>query len=225
MGQLLKNRVTQSLLPQGRSNVNHSDKMTFWQENYGFIKDVYDTRSAKLVELMDKTDASIKDVMTDKLYTSDEFKKVKEIFTGFARNLEQPEVKDWLSSTKDMLMGEKSGKDQEAAAKSLTEVLERFDAMAVKVKDTKAAVDCLWKCYQYTDELTPLIEWLEESKMKSTKELSSNSVAQTEEILERHEKNLNALDKKNKESWEGYENFRNKFDGQLQEAEGEFKST
>ena len=34
--------------------------MTFWQENYGFIKDVYDTRSAKLVELMDKTDASIK---------------------------------------------------------------------------------------------------------------------------------------------------------------------
>merc|ERR1712088_914829 len=167
--QLLKNRVTQSLLPQGRSNVNHSDKMTFWQENYGFIKDVYDTRSAKLVELMDKTDASIKDVMTDKLYTSDEFKKVKEIFTGFARNLEQPEVKDWLSSTKDMLMGEKSGKDQEAAAKSLNETLERFDKMAVKVKDTKAAVDCLWKCYQYT-----------------------------EEILERHEKNLNALDKKKK---------------------------
>merc|ERR1712223_2301612 len=180
--QLLKNRVTQSLLPQGRSNVNHSeDKMTFWQENYGFIKDVYDTRSAKLVELMDKTDASIKDVMTDKLYTSDEFKKVKEIFTGFARNLEQPEVKDWLSSTKDMLKGEKSGKDQEAAQKSLTEVLERFDAMAVKVKDTKAAV-----------------EWLEESKMKSTKEIQSNSVAQTEEILERHEKNLNALDKKKK---------------------------
>ena len=31
--------------------------------------------------------------------------------------------------------------------------------------------------------------------------------------------------KKNLESWEGYENFRNKFDGQLQEAEGEFKST
>ena len=55
--------------------------MTFWQENYGFIKEVYDTRSGKLVELMDKTDTAIKDVMTDKLYTSDEFKKVKEIFT------------------------------------------------------------------------------------------------------------------------------------------------
>jgi len=276
MGQLLKTRVTQSLLPQGRSNSINSEIMAFWQENYSFIKDVYDSRSGKLVELMDKTDIAIKDVMTDKLYTSEEFKKVKEIFTGLARNLEQPEIKDWLSSTKDLLMGEKSGKDQEKAAKELNETLERFDVMAVKVKDTKAAVDCLWKCYQYTDELTPLIEWLEESKMKSTKEIQSNSVAQTEEILERHEKNLNALDKKKKvytdqkakgdklktdpkcppflggqltklqnawkeandfgdqrlddlkknlESWEGYENFRNKFDGQIQEAEVEFKDT
>merc|ERR1739838_1095845 len=165
--------------------------MAFWQENYGFIKDVYDSRAGKLVELMDKTDVAIKDVMTDKLYTSEEFKKVKEIFTGLAKNLEQPEIKDWL-------MGDKSGKDQEKAAEQLNGTLERFDLMAAKITETKAAVDCLWKCYQYTDELTPLVEWLEDSKMKSTKELSSNSVAQTEEILERHEKNLNALDKKNK---------------------------
>merc|ERR1711935_626896 len=136
----------------GQDHYN-SEIMAFWQENYGFIKDVYDSRAGKLVELMDKTDVSIGDVMTDKLYTSEEFKKVKEIFTGLARNLEQPELKDWLSSTKDMLMGEKSGKDQETAAQKLTEILERFDLMAVKVKDTKAAVDCLWKCYQYTDEL------------------------------------------------------------------------
>ena len=31
--------------------------------------------------------------------------------------------------------------------------------------------------------------------------------------------------KKNLESWEGYENFRNKLDGQINEAEVEFKST
>ena len=54
--------------------------MTFWQENYAFIKDVYDTRAQKLNELMDKTESSIGDVMTDKIYTSAEFKKVKEIF-------------------------------------------------------------------------------------------------------------------------------------------------
>ena len=46
-------------------------------------------------------------------------------FQGLARNLEQPEVKDWLASTKDMLMGEKSGKDQETAAEKLNEILAR----------------------------------------------------------------------------------------------------
>ena len=42
------------------------------------------------------------------------------------------------------------------------------------------------------------MEWLEESVSKSTRDINSNSVAQTEEILERHEKNLDQLDKKKK---------------------------
>lgn len=42
------------------------------------------------------------------------------------------------------------------------------------------------------------MEWMEESISKSTREIQSNSVAQTEEILERHEKNLDQLDKKKK---------------------------
>ena len=54
--------------------------MTFWQENYAFIKDVYDTRATKLFETMSKTDQAIADVVADKIYTSAEFKKVKEIF-------------------------------------------------------------------------------------------------------------------------------------------------
>ena len=67
---------------------------------------------------------------------------------GLAKNLEQPEIKDWLNSTKDMLMGDKSAKDSEKAAEQLNGTLLRFDQMAVKVTETKAAVDCLWKCYQ-----------------------------------------------------------------------------
>lgn len=56
--------------------------MSFWQENYAFIKDVYDTKSSKLLELMEKTDKSIAEVTDEKkLYTSAEFKKVKETFT------------------------------------------------------------------------------------------------------------------------------------------------
>ena len=56
-------------------------KMTFWQENFSFIKDVYDSRSSKLIELMDKTDKAMAAVLADKIYTSNEFKKVKETFT------------------------------------------------------------------------------------------------------------------------------------------------
>ena len=44
---------------------------------------------------------------------------------GLAKNLEQPEIKDWLISTKDMLMGDKAGKDQEKAAEQLNGTLER----------------------------------------------------------------------------------------------------
>ncbi len=52
--------------------------------------------------------------------------------------------------------------------------------------------------FQYTDELAPLMEWLEEMVSKFTREINSNSTAETEEIMERHEKNLDQLDKKKK---------------------------
>ena len=45
-----------------------------------FIKDVYDSRSTKLIELMDKIDKSIAAILADKIYTSNEFKKIKEQF-------------------------------------------------------------------------------------------------------------------------------------------------
>ena len=54
--------------------------MTFWQENFSFIKDVYDSRSSKLIELMDKTEKAMSSVLADKIYTSNEFKKIKETF-------------------------------------------------------------------------------------------------------------------------------------------------
>ena len=54
--------------------------MSFWQENYAFIKDCYDTRAQKMSDLMDAMDKSIADILADKIYTSQEFKKVKETF-------------------------------------------------------------------------------------------------------------------------------------------------
>jgi len=147
---------------------------------------------------MDAMDKAIGDILADKIYTSAEFKKVKEIFTGLARNLEQPEVKDWLTETKDQLMGEKSGKEKEKEGEKITAILTRFDQMTEKTNDTKKAVDALWKAYQYTDELAPLMEWIEESISKSTREINTNSASQTEELQEKQEKILDQLDKKRK---------------------------
>ena len=54
--------------------------MSFWAENFAFIKDVYDTRANKMNDLMDAMDLSIADILAEKIYTSAEFKKVKEAF-------------------------------------------------------------------------------------------------------------------------------------------------
>ena len=48
-------------------------------------------------------------------------------FQGLARNLEQPEVKDWLTETKDQLMGEKSGKEKEKEGEKITAILTRWE--------------------------------------------------------------------------------------------------
>ena len=75
--------------------------MTFWQENYSFIKEVYDTRFAmlesglfftasftryaKMVEWMDNVEMAIAKVCASKVYTSAEFKREKDNF--HVRNL------------------------------------------------------------------------------------------------------------------------------------------
>ena len=55
-------------------------RMTFWQENYSFIKEVYDTRYAKMVEWMDNVEMAIQKVCASRVYTSAEFKREKDNF-------------------------------------------------------------------------------------------------------------------------------------------------
>ena len=54
--------------------------MTFWQENYSFIKEVYDTRYSKMVEWMDNVEMAVQKVLASKVYTSNEFKREKDNF-------------------------------------------------------------------------------------------------------------------------------------------------
>ena len=65
--------------------------MTFWQENYSFIKEVYDTRYAKMVEWMDNVEMAIQKVCASRVYTSSEFKREKDNFHVSAT------IKDWSS--------------------------------------------------------------------------------------------------------------------------------
>jgi hypothetical protein len=172
--------------------------MAFWQENYAFIKDVYDDRSQKMVEVMDKCEKAIAEVLADKIYTSNEFNKVKENFSNIAKSLEQSEVKEWLESTKETLMGDRDSKSKGDEENKLKAVLGRFDALLPKVADTKRACESLWKAYQYTDELTPHMEWLVEKRVLATRDINSNSAGETEELIEKQEKVLDQLDKKRK---------------------------
>jgi len=169
--------------------------MSFWQENIAFIQDVFDDRAKKLVEIMDKTDKAITEVLADKIYTSNEFKKVKENFSSLAKNMETSEVKEWLQNTRETISstsGKGKGDDKLGA------VLERFDKMVGKVSDTKTIADSLWQGYNYTDELTPHVEWLEEKKTLANRDINSNSAGETEEHIERQEKVIDQLDKKRK---------------------------
>ena len=54
--------------------------MTFWQENYQFIKEVYDMRHTKMAEWMENVEKSISRIMADKVYTSAEFKRERDNF-------------------------------------------------------------------------------------------------------------------------------------------------
>ena len=65
--------------------------MTFWQENYSFIKEVYDTRYAKMVEWMDNVEMAVQKVLASRVCTSAEFKREKDnfhvsLFTIYMRN-------------------------------------------------------------------------------------------------------------------------------------------
>ena len=61
---------------------------------------------------------------------------------------------------------------------------------------------------QYTDELTPHMEWLTEKKVLATRDINSNSAGETEELIEKQEKVIDQLDKKRKVILVNCENFK-----------------
>jgi len=170
--------------------------MAFWQENLPFVKGFFDERSQKFFDLMDRAEASITQVNADKIYTSKEFSRIKDNFQNIIKNLERTEVREWLSSTKDLLAEEKKSSAED---ENLRKIFTRFEGLMPRVNETKLVTDMLWKAYEYTDDLVPLMEFTNEQLGAATREVQTGSVSQTEEIIEKHGKTMDKLDKKQKE--------------------------
>merc|ERR1712013_966185 len=96
--------------------------MTFWQENYHFIKDVYDMRHTKMAEGMENVEKVIARIMADKVYTSAEFKRERDNFHALCKDLERAEAKKWLAQILEILMAERA-KDQKAKEGALLDAL------------------------------------------------------------------------------------------------------
>jgi len=185
--------------------------MSFWQENLPFIKGFFDERSTKFLELMDNAEKSIEQVNADTIYTSKQFKRIKDQFDNIVKNLERKEVRDWLSETRDILTEEKKMAAQadaegHAPAKrgapgddKLTKIFARFEELTPKINETKLVTDMLWKAYEYTDDLVPLMEFTNEQLGAASKEIFTGSVSMTEEIIEKHLKVMDKIDKKKKD--------------------------
>jgi len=170
--------------------------MAFWQENYGFIKDVYDWRHQKMVEWMELVERAIGRIMADKVYTSAEFKRERDNFTALCKDLEKVEVKQWLAKMCEILMAERAKPEKEKEYDLLTALIKKHEELIPWVSKITIKVDLYWKCYAYGDELKPHIEFLDNIMMSSTREIAPSCVENVDELIERQEKSLQQLETK-----------------------------
>jgi len=170
--------------------------MAFWQENYAFIKEVYEMRHLKMAEWMENVEKSIGRIMADKVYTSSEFKRERDTFNSLCKDLERTEVKKWLNQILEILMAERA-KDQRANEMGKLDLLiQKHEELIPNVQKTAVMVDLYWKCYAYGDELKPHVEFLDGIMLSSTRDIAPSCLENVDELIERQEKSLSQLDSK-----------------------------
>jgi len=170
--------------------------MTFWQENYHFIKDVYDMRHQKMAEWMENVEKAIARIMADKVYTSAEFKRERDNFHALCKDLERAEVKKWLAQILEILMAERAKPEKEKEHDLLDQLIKKHENLIPIVMKTQVMVDLYWKCYAYGDELKPHIEFLDGIMLSSTRDIAPSCVENVDELIERQEKSLVQLETK-----------------------------
>jgi len=160
--------------------------MSFWSENYSFIKDVYDTRVTKMTEWMDHIERAIGKVMATKVYTSAEFKRERDNFLSLCKNLERAETKKWLSEVMEVLFRDRNNEEKKDENKRFEALIERHLALVPKVNETQVKSEVFWKCYEYGDDLVQIFEFIDDQRTKSVREIVIQDPEATEEIVDKH---------------------------------------
>jgi len=173
-------------------------KMAFWQENYPFIKDVYNTRVCKMVEWMDQLEMSIGKVMATKVYTSNEFKRERDNFTSLCKNLERSDTKKWLNEVMEVLFRDRNVEEKKEETKRLEEVIERHKLLLPRVKDTQVKSEIFWKCYEYGDNLVNVFEFIDDQRSKSVRDITITDPEVTEEFIDKHGSIVRLMENKKK---------------------------
>jgi len=119
--------------------------------------------------------------------------RIKDNFMSIVKNLERKEVRDWLNDTKNILQEEKKGNTGDD---KLEKIFNRFESLSPRVNETKLVTDMLWKSYEFTDDLVPLLEFTNEQLGAATREVTTGSVSSTEDIIDKHMKVMDKIDKK-----------------------------
>merc|ERR1712223_505828 len=179
-----------------RDYFNNSSRMSFWQENYAFIKEVYDMRHLKMAEWMENVEKSISRIMADKVYTSAEFKRERDNFHSLCKELERAEVRKWLQQILEILMAERAKDQKNNEFGKLDALIKKHEELIPNVQKTSIMVDLYWKCYAYGDELKPHVEFLDGIMLSSTRDIAPSCVENVDELIERQEKSLSQLDSK-----------------------------
>merc|ERR1712042_54804 len=171
-------------------------KMAFWQENYQFIKEVYEMRHSKMAEWMENVEKAIARIMADKVYTSAEFKRERDTFNSLCKDLERTEVKKWLAQILEILMAERAKDQKKTEGDKLDALIQKHEELIPNVQKTSVMVDLYWKCYAYGDELKPHVEFLDGIMLSSTRDIAPSCLENVDELIERQEKSLSQLDAK-----------------------------
>jgi len=182
--------------------------MSCWSVNYHFIKEVYDFRVDEMNKWMDALEESSKKLITNKVYTSREFRRMRDQFRYQCKNLKREEIKTWLNEML-KLLNQKSDQNLEAEKKRLESLIQRHMEMIPGVEENIRRVDVYSRCYQYVDDITPLVKLLEELRRKSTEDgeqkkgsgignlkIHPDSTEQVTSFIENQEANIAKIEEK-----------------------------